>query len=317
MANPIKTNDVKNTFSTKGVFSFARRKSIMERKKARAPRRANHAKEGEMEVYIEYAFCENFLFDFSLLALALLCAKESLRWWRIIFSACVGATFAVIFPLLKISPLLTTLLKLSVGFLLCLLVSGRLKTRKEWGRYALTTTFFFCFTFGFGGALLGAYSNFKESGALFLAEKPPKTFVWTGFLLLCVGAWSLSKKLYARKRLYQNVWECCIIAGERRKECRGFLDTGNLAMKNDLPVCFLSPDLFYELYADEILKKEGGQVCDEIELVTISGNKKVSLYEGEIEIEGRKKRVYYAPSPHMIGREYNVLLQGGILENRE
>ena len=147
-----------------------------------------------MEIYIEYALLENFLFDGVLLALALFASKTKIRLWRIAVSACVGAVFALLFPLLRLSAFLKTILKISVGFLLCILAFGRLKTKKEWGRCALSAVFFFCFSFGFGGALLGTYGQFQEGGI-----RAPSLFVFIGFCMLVFASLLLIKKLTHQK----------------------------------------------------------------------------------------------------------------------
>ena len=252
-----------------------------------------------MVIYIEYAFLENFLFDGTLLALSLAAAKQKLKWGRICLSACLGAVFALLFPFLRLPEILRTLFKLSVGFLLCMLVSGRLKTKKEWGRYALTSVFFFCFSFGFGGTLLGLYGRFGES-----AKKLPSIAVFFGFAVLSVFSIFLIRKLYARKRVFQSVYTCLVKSQTKELETLGFLDSGNLAMKNGIPVCFLSLELIYELFFEQ----GGGQVVDEMEISTLAGVKKIPLYKGEVIMESVRTEVYFAPSKNMIGREYKILL---------
>ena len=80
-----------------------------------------------------------------------------------------------------------------------------------------------------------------------------------------------------------------------------------MAKKNGLPVCFITPDLLYGLFEEEILNGRG-QVCEELAISTLAGGKTVSLYEGEIEINGIRKRAYFAVSVHMLSRGYKLLL---------
>ncbi len=258
-----------------------------------------------MEIYIEYAFLENFLFDGGLLVLALYAAKSKIKWWRVCLSASLGGAFALLFPFIALPSFLKTALKFFVGALLCLLAFPRLKTRGEWRSCAWTTVFFFIFSFGFGGALLGAYANF---------QRVPSYLVYLGFTALCGASVFLLRKFYARKAVHKRIYPCTLLYGESRIHTQAFLDSGNLATKNGLPVCFLSPELFYELYGAEILEG-GGQVCDEMSITTLSGGRKAALYHGEIEIEGTKKDVYFSPAVNMIGREYKVLLNFQIMEN--
>ena len=274
----------KNAFSTKGVFILGKISDTLKT---------------DMEIYIEYAFLENFFYDFILLCLAFLATKRKPYLGRTVFSAVLGGLFALLFPLIGVYGVFFVLLKISVGMLLCMVAFGRLKTKKEWGRYALTTVFFFCFSFGFGGTLLGVYGV--------LPQKIPSIAVFFGFLLLSAGAIWLIRRLYAQKRAFQGVYPCKITAGGRTIRADGFFDSGNIAQKNGIPVCFVSADLFYEIY------KDGGQVCDEMRIHTLSGKKIVRLYAGEIEVRSTKMQVYFTPSGNMIGRNYKILLNSACI----
>lgn len=262
-----------------------------------------------MVVYIEYAFLENFLYDGVLLCLSLAFSRVRIGWWRVALSAALGAAFALVYPLLRLPAFCGQLLKFSVGFLLCLVAFPKLKTKKEWGRYALSAVLFFVLSFAFGGALTTA------SGGVF-GGKAPSIFIFLGFVVLSVIALILAKKLYKKRSLHAYMYDCRILYDKRVVAISGYMDSGNLAQKNGIPVCFLSPDIVYELFGAEILK-EGGQVCDELEIATMSGGKKVPLYKAAIEIDGicQKKEVYFAPAKNMINREYRVLLNAGLLED--
>ena len=264
-----------------------------------------------MEIYIEYALVENFVYDFILLSLAFSAARVRVRYRRLSLSACVGAVFAVIFPLLRLPVLLGIAVKMVTGALLCLLSFPPISTCKGWGKYLLVTVLFFAFSFGFGGTLLAVYGVSSEG------DKAPSYLVFVGFAFLsAVGVW-LVKRLYARRAVFERVYACTLFVGERRIEAEGFYDSGNLAVKNGVPVCFVSPALIYDLVGEEILKTRG-QVCDEIQISTLTGEKKVVLYEGKIELKINGQtvcaRVYFAPSAHMIGREYAVLLNARLTE---
>ena len=267
-----------------------------------------------MEIYIEYAFLENFLYDLALLWLAFTAARVKMRGWKLALSASVGGVFAVAFPLLSLPQALGTAVKMAMGALLCMLAFGQLRTKKQWGKYALATALFFAFSFGFGGTLLVVY------GPLSIGEKVPSVLVFLGFALLSVVGIYLIKKLYARRAIYSRIYACTLIAGERKIVAEGFYDSGNLATKNGVPVCFVSPALLYDLFGEEILKAEG-QVFDEMQIATLAGEKTTRLYLGEIAVKTDEKTVcahaYFAPSKNMIGREYTVLLNARIVEERE
>lgn len=275
-----------------------------------------------MEIYIEYAFLENFIFDSVLLWLALKAAKVTVIKWRLVLSATLGAAFALIFPLLRLSRIYSIVLKLSFGFLLCFVLFPRLKTKKEWGMYAFTAFFFFAFSFGFGGSLLGVYGFSlvsKEGG--FATKQIPPIAVLLGFTILSLGTLYFVRRIYARRRILREVYDCCILKDEKRIKTKGFLDSGNLAYKDGIPVCFLSPDVVYELWGDELLlDKDMGQVCDEMEITTVNGVSKIPLYQAELTVleqgEEIQKKVYFSPSKNMISREYKILLNARIFEKQ-
>lgn len=269
-----------------------------------------------MTVYIEYAFLENFIFDGTLLWLSCKGSRTPIYWRKILCSACIGGVFAVVFPLLYLSPVLKTVCKLSFGLLMCLIISNGLKTRKERGRYALNVVFFFLLTFAFGGALLGVM---QESSMI----KYKNGIVGIGFALLTVLAVVWIERLYQKRAIERCIYDCEVRFQENAVQLRGFFDSGNLATKNGLPVCFISPDVVFDVWEKDNpyldYKKQWGQVCDEICFTTLSGEKKVRAYKGSIEIvtpTGVKRcdEVYFALSTNMISREYKLILNSRIFD---
>ena len=266
-----------------------------------------------MEIYIEYALMENFLYDGVLLWLAYRAAKVKTRAWKLCLSAGIGAVFAVVYPLLALPRWAGILCKIALGALLCLLPFPTLRARGQMKRYLFTVALFFTLSFGFGGALLGVY------GQLSSGKKIPSLWVWIGFTLLTAGGMYLIKTLYAKRSIHSACYDCTLYVKQRNISALGFYDSGNLATYKDAPICFISPALLYDLLGDEIWEGER-QVCDETVISTLSGDKKVRLYSGKIEVKAGKEHVcakaYFAPNKNMIGREYAVLIHARILEGR-
>lgn len=267
-----------------------------------------------MVIFVEYAFMQNFLFDGALLCLALVSSKTPIKRRRIVFAAACGGFFALVYPLLTLPVWIGFVLKIAVGLLLCLLAFGRVKTKNEWGRYALSSVLFFFLTFAFGGALSALQT------ALCLSELPLLAVVG-GFCVSCVITSVLIAKIYQKRRAYAFIYLCEARVNGKTRKAYGFLDSGNIASKNGIPVCFVSADVFYELFGDEILFS-GGQVCDEMQITTMSGVKKTALRRGEIVVSSGKgkraeKQVYFALGANMINREYEILLNARIFEDIE
>ncbi len=264
-----------------------------------------------MVVYIEYAFLWNFLLDSVLLWLSLLAVRQKIKRVRLCLSALLGASFALVFPLLRLPLALSYVLKFSVGALLCLISFGRIKNKKEWDRYALNCTFFFAFTFTFGGAILGIFGENLKKGLILLV-----------FSFLTVASLLLIRKLYERRAVEKYVYDCVVAYREKRRLVFGFYDSGNLATCNGLPVCFLAPDVFYELWGEEIAFAKEKIPCGEmgeIALSTISGEKRTITRLGRLKMEIKKgetveKEVYFSPSRNMVLREYKLLLNSRIFE---
>lgn len=267
-----------------------------------------------MEIYIEYALAENFLIDAMLLWLALKAAKQRIIFWRIVLAAALGAVFAVTFPLITAGKILAYILKFSVGILLCLIaVKG-----KGIGRYALTAALFFGFSFALGGALLALYSAFSvdysktENG--YLTESAPVALVLSGSVLFALFAVALIKRLYRRRALRRFVYPCRITLGDRTVKADGFLDSGNRAGVNGVPVCFLSPDLAFDLLGD-------GVMTEEMTILTMNGESKIKIFRADrLEIYCGESpniinKVYFAPSGNIRAREYKIILNASVLSD--
>ncbi len=269
-----------------------------------------------MTVYIEYAFLENFLLDGALLWLSARAARVSVRWLWLTVGAAVGGSFAVAYPLMRLPSWLGTLLKIAVGLLMPMLVLGKVKTKREWRSYALCATLFFALAFAFGGALFGGMQSFSLA-------RLPSAAIACGFFILAGVTLLLTEKLYKRRAIFKYIYECSLSYGGKTVRLRGFLDSGNRATSGGIPVCFLSAEIFYELVGYEIVfgSKGEGQVCDEMQICTMAGVRKLPLYKGLLQVKAEKKRVekevYFAAATNMLSREYKILLNGDILEEVE
>lgn len=267
-----------------------------------------------MTVYIEYAFLQNFFLDGTLVWLSLKGSKTPVRGGKLVLSALLGGVFAVVYPLLSLKEWTGALLKISVGVLLCMLAYGRLKNKREWGRFCVCAALFFALSFAFGGAIYSLTQYFSQEWIKSLITP-------ISFMLLSVAVIWLFKKLYQKRALWQHIYKCRITCEENSIFALGFLDSGNMATKNGVPVCFLSPERAYELWGEKWLREDEdrGQVCDEMQINTVAGTKTLRLRQGDMQIWIGKERkridkVYFAVSANMIGKEYSIILYSRILE---
>ena len=255
-----------------------------------------------MVVYVELAFLQNFFLDGLILWLALKSARCKIHKKRLLFSAFLGGVFALLFPFLSLHSFLLHALKITVGFLLVLVSYGPLHGGKEWGRYAFTALCFFGLTCLFAGAITGVWG-----------EKASPWYAMIGGVLLTPLLLALLKAFYRKKRIENYFYDCEISHKTQKIYLLGYYDSGNLATFQGVPVCFLSPDIAFTLFEEEMLK-ERGQVCDEIAISTMSGDKKLRVYCGKIRIEKIEKTVYFAVSSNIISRGYKLLLHSRIFE---
>ncbi len=275
-----------------------------------------------MVVYIEYVLLENFMLDGTLLYLACHAAKVTFSWKKLLISALLGALFALLFPLLHLPPFLEVWVKFFFGFVLCLIVFLPIKRQKDWGRYALSCCFFFLFAFGLGGTIFALYSTFSYTQNGYLTADVPITAVVCIGTIFTVFLRSLLKKWYRKRAIFRHIYNCAIAYKQRRVAVLGFYDSGNFASKNSAPVCFITPDIAYDLQSADIFaetNKTTGQVCDEIVVASVGGEKTLPLFKADLEISTnsgvlRKTDVYFAVSPHIISREYKLLLHTSIFD---
>ncbi len=267
-----------------------------------------------MTVYIEYALLENFLIDGMLLYLSLRAVKVPFKWKKLCFSALFGALFALVFPLLSLPNFLVYSFKIAVGFLLCLLAFPPIKNKNDMGRYALTCAIFFLLSFTFAGAIFAVFSQFSLSETGYQMQQTPFSLVLCSALAFFIFIINLLKKIYKKQAVFRHIYDCAILYNKRRVAILGFFDSGNAATKKGAPVCFLSPEIAFEIWESELLSPHG-----EITVQTLGGEKTLPLFLGDLEIKKdkqifTKKGVYFAPSAHMVSREYKMLLQANIFD---
>lgn len=261
-----------------------------------------------MEIYIEYAFLENFFVDGTLLFLSLVAGKQKIVWRKVFFSAVLGAAFAVAFPLVPLPAVCMQILKFSLPFLLCAVAAEKGKGR---GRYALTVLLFYAFSFAFAGLLTGVLGAFDveyftlEYGGILTSIPVGALFAaLVAFASLCFYGVS---RLYRLRATHEHILPC-EVQGEKGCVCTlGYIDTGNTAQYQGLPVCFITPDLFYDLFG---LNAK----CEKTAIRTLAGEKTVVVKKAlRVKIgRGKKKGLlegaYLSPSAVLIGREYKLLL---------
>lgn len=267
-----------------------------------------------MEIYIEYAILENFLVDTALLYLALIATRQAVSFVRLTLAGAAGAAFALLFPFLQLPTLVLYGLKFAVGALLCVIA---VKKQNGRGRYALTVCAFYAFSFAFAGGLIAVFEVFsvdytESVGGGIMSSVPVGGLLFGGVAFFAIAK-GLIGRFYRKRALHNRIFSCEIRQGEKRLAANGFWDTGNALSVGEKPVCFVTPDIVYDLFGADT-------VGVETTFQTMSGAQKTRVYAVErLTVRDGEKRafsggVYLAPTARLVGREYKILLNESMKE---
>lgn len=263
---------------------------------------------GEMTVYFEYAFAENFLLDGLLLYLALRCARVKVRPVRLVLASATGGGEALLFPFLALPAWCALFVKLLGGVLLALIA-----VKGTWRDTLIAAAAFFTLTFVLGGLLVAVYSFAGvayEEGEGYLVESAP-----VGLVLGCAGCLLLAcvsgaKRIVKRVRLKRGLVSCRVTAGGRSRSVTGFCDSGNLLFFRGKPVCVLSATAALGIFG-------GTAPVGRMKLSTVSGSRESPVFVcDELELlpsGGKHKGVYFTVGEVGSG-EYTVILHSALSE---
>lgn len=273
-----------------------------------------------MEIYVEYAFIENFCVDVALLFLSRKIIKLTCKVPRLIYGGALGAVFAVFYPFLVLflGQTLASVLKIAFPFLICAAGFGGRINKNEQGRYALNVISFYALSFAFAGgvyAVCGVFNvDYAFGDGIFIGAPIGLTFaVGVGVFTLMI---ELSKRIYRRKKQTRFIYPCELVLGNKRVRADGFVDSGNIAKKNGRPVCFVGAELVFALLGEGVF----GDADAEMAITTVAGDKKIKLFfldEIKIYCDGETNIIskpYCAVNSTLRTREYQVLLGAWALQ---
>lgn len=254
-----------------------------------------------MTVWIENVIFQNFILDGSFLFLAQKTMRVKIGKIRLFIASLLGAAFALFFPLFTLPDIAVIIVKFLFGILLCLTGTRAKGVRTN----VLVILFFYLYAVSYGGIL---YALYDSVGA---EEREKHEFVFAAvalvpfFILIClISARTLYKRFAKRKLFYL----CKIRLGENIVETRGLYDTGNGLTYKENPVCVLSSRLAERLTKGE--QTEEGTVY----VKTAVGAEYLKVFRAELQIYSESGRniidkVYFASSPGLSGKEYELILQ--------
>lgn len=202
-----------------------------------------------MQVYIEYAFIDNFIIDFLLIKISTKCAKIKTSFFKILIASFIGTVIAIALPLFNIDNFFILPIKITLGFLIIYIGGSYVKLVD----YFISSFYFFIFTFLSGGAIIALfnlanidyesyfilnYNSFIPIGITFLmVYLVTKSLIWLVEKLVK----GLETETFRRK--------CEVYINNKKILADGFIDTGNKLYDNltGLPVIVASKTFIKKL----------------------------------------------------------------------
>ncbi|MDE7087035.1 MAG: sigma-E processing peptidase SpoIIGA, partial [Clostridia bacterium] len=234
-----------------------------------------------MQVYVEYAFIENFCMDFTLLAAAKAACKNPAKYWRITIASVLGACFAIAFPLFGLTGAWAVFVKIVAGVGMCAL-AGKYQSVKGFIKFSALFT---AATFLTGGALIGIFSlvglSYEEGGGFILSSVPVGMPLFCALILLLIIK-RVRKKFAGNTKITAS---CKISVKDKTANCSAFYDSGNKVYLSGAPVSILPKYVAKQLVEDEGIKTF-------VEIHTVAGKSKIKVFTADkVEIDdGKSKR---------------------------
>ena len=261
-----------------------------------------------MTVYIEYVLLDNIIIDYLILKATYAITGKTVSRGRLFICALLGAVIELLYPLLKVIPLILTAVKILSGLLLVLL-SAKFSRAKE---FYISAVFFFALTFLAGGAVTGIFSIFNIS---------PSSELSVGLMFLPVylilkAVIDIAKYIYRKKQIAPYIYTAELTLFDRTVSALSFMDTGNCLTDGLEPVIVISKSLFNKLVGDNVYKLK----VKRIDINSINGNgkslsfkiDKIKLYlAGKLNIHNN---VTACVANGNIGDGYDVILHPALME---
>lgn len=181
-----------------------------------------------MTVYIEYVIFNNFVIDYLLLKFTYLFTGKTVKNFNLFISSFVGAIFSLIFPLIRLGKIYSTIIKLLFGTLL-VLITAKYKSKKE---FIINLTIFYFLTFLLGGSIIGVYSII---GVSYYKEFTVALCFIPAYLII-YGIKNVVSFIYKRRHVESVIYNFEFTLFGEKYVGRGFLDTGNNLYYKDNPV---------------------------------------------------------------------------------
>ncbi len=229
-----------------------------------------------MQVYIEYAFLDNFIIDFLLLKISLKCAKVRTGYLRLILASIIGTVLTLTLSLFTIKNPFLIGVKFLLGLLIVFLGGSYIKVKD----YLLGAFYFFIFTFLSGGAIIAVFNLARiDYEAYFILNYDSVIPIGVTFLLVYLstqGFTLLIENIIKNKENENYFRKCEIVVKGKKLKAIGFIDTGNKLYDNftGLPVIIASKNFIKRLAFNGSLPSK----YKNLKIETINGTSTIKIF---------------------------------------
>lgn len=262
-----------------------------------------------MDIYIEYVIIDNMAFDCLILFSVCKTMKLPTKWWR----WTLGGVFGTICAFLSVyaSGVFNILLKITALFFMSAICVGFNK------KLLLFTVLTLAYTFLMGGAVIGLFFlfgvEFSLDSVIAYNSGVPLGVYLIAIVLFVVLLYLLINYFKSRKKIDFYVVDAKLKFDNKDLSLKGFCDSGNSLMHQDLPVCFAVGAVRKKVenkVSLDVLQGKATKICYQ----TMAGEATTLATIAEIEVAGNCQKVWLALTNSNVNVNYDLLLNNSFNE---
>ena len=262
-----------------------------------------------MTVYIEYVLIDNLVIDYLLFSLTFALLGRSGVRKRLFLCSLLGATFALLYPLLLGDGIISVIGKVLFICLDALFVDNFSKFKD----YLLFLTVLLMVTFLTGGIILGALNilGIKEYSEVCVATVILPVFITTKIIRYML------KTLNNKRSVLSLQYEVDLSLKDILVKAVGFMDTGNLVFNGNSPVIFCEKPFMKKFLTKFPLPK-----IFYVEIETVASKEKLPAIKIDKVVIRKNKTAYTYTGVTLcacrnVGVGYQIILNPVFLEGKE
>ena len=209
----------------------------------------------KMTVYIDIIFVENLIINYIILYATGIISKSKIKQTRIISASLIGATYSIMYYILKLEIYSSFILKIILSIIM-IYIAFNTKNFKVLGK---KTVLFYLVSFVFAGAALGIIymvnsQDITIQNGVLVGSYTIKTIllgIIIAFIIIITG-FNIVKAKFTKKDL---ICDIDIKINEKSIKTKAMIDTGNFLKEpiSNIPVAVVEHTLLYDVIPKEIL----------------------------------------------------------------